>query len=134
MNRLQREGVFHEAFNPPAIAISLGASLVTRAFAGDVAQSKKIVKMATFHEGYALVDILQPCVTYNKLNTHNMTPISGLHRSQAAAKKAGMPMVDAQDLPAFPIHVLTTGRIAAFIPGAFPPIVKAAIHFLFSID
>ncbi len=68
---VQREGVFHEAFNPLAIAITLGASLVARAFAGDIAQTKEIIKKAIAHKGYALVDILQPCVTYNKLNTYS---------------------------------------------------------------
>ena len=67
---VQREGVFQEAFNPLAIAISLGASFVARAFAGDTAQTKDILKKAISHKGYALVDILQPCVTYNKLNTY----------------------------------------------------------------
>jgi 2-oxoglutarate ferredoxin oxidoreductase subunit beta len=68
---VQREGVFHEVFNPLAIAINLGASFVARAFAGDVAQTKNIIKNAISHKGYALVDILQPCVTYNKLNTYS---------------------------------------------------------------
>jgi 2-oxoglutarate ferredoxin oxidoreductase subunit beta len=67
---VQREGVFHEAFNPLAIAIILGASFVARAFAGDVDQTKDILKKAISHKGYALVDVLQPCVTYNKLNTY----------------------------------------------------------------
>ena len=43
---------------------------VARAFAGDVAQTKEIIKKAISHKGYALLDILQPCVTYNKLNTY----------------------------------------------------------------
>jgi 2-oxoglutarate ferredoxin oxidoreductase subunit beta len=67
---VQREGVFQEAFNPLAIAITLGASFVARAFAGDTSQTKDILKKAISHKGYALVDILQPCVTYNKLNTY----------------------------------------------------------------
>ena len=67
---VQREGVFQEAFNPLAVAITLGASFVARAFAGDIAQTKDIIKKAICHKGYALVDILQPCVTYNKLNTY----------------------------------------------------------------
>src|SRR5512136_2083674 len=67
---VQREGVFHETFSPLAVAISLGASFVARAFAGDVAQTKDIIKKAISHKGYALVDILQPCVTYNKVNTY----------------------------------------------------------------
>lgn len=68
---VQREGVFHEAFSPLAIAINLGASWVARAFAGDIEQTKEIIKKAVSHRGYALVDILQPCVTYNKLNTYS---------------------------------------------------------------
>jgi len=67
---VQREGVFQEAFNPLAIAISLGASFVARAFAGDARQTKDVLKKAISHKGYALVDILQPCVTYNKRNTY----------------------------------------------------------------
>jgi len=68
---VQREGVFHATFSPLAAAISLGASFVARAFAGDVAQTKDIIRKAISHKGYALVDILQPCVTYNKLNTYS---------------------------------------------------------------
>ncbi len=67
---VQREGVFHETFNPLALAVSLGASLVARAFAGDTRQTKEMIKKAISHKGYALVDILQPCVTYNKWNTY----------------------------------------------------------------
>ena len=67
---VQREGVFQEAFNPIAIAISLGASFVARAFAGNRSQTKEIIKKAISHKGYSLVDIFQPCVTYNRLNTY----------------------------------------------------------------
>jgi 2-oxoglutarate ferredoxin oxidoreductase subunit beta len=70
MTPVQRDGVFHEVLNPLALAISLGASFVARAFAGDTSQTKDILKKAISYKGYALVDILQPCVTYNKLNTY----------------------------------------------------------------
>ena len=66
----QVDGVFQEPLNPLALAISLDASFVARAFAGDVKQTKEIIKKAITHKGYALVDILQPCVSYNKLNTY----------------------------------------------------------------
>jgi 2-oxoglutarate ferredoxin oxidoreductase subunit beta len=66
---VQVKGVLLEPFNPLSLAISLGASFVARAFAGDVEQTKDILKMAISHSGYALVDILQPCVSFNKLNT-----------------------------------------------------------------
>jgi len=66
---VQVDGVTLESFNPLAVAIGLDASFVARAFAGDIPQTVEIVKKAILHKGYALVDILQPCVTYNKVNT-----------------------------------------------------------------
>jgi 2-oxoglutarate ferredoxin oxidoreductase subunit beta len=66
---VQVKGVILEPFNPLSLAISLGAPFVARAFAGDVEQTKDILKMAISHKGYALVDILQPCVSFNKVNT-----------------------------------------------------------------
>lgn len=62
--------VTSEPFNPLAVAVSLDASFVARAFAGDKEQTKEILKKAINHRGYALVDIFQPCVTFNKLNTY----------------------------------------------------------------
>jgi len=67
---VQVNGVFEEPFNPLAMAISANASFVARAYCGDIKQSVEIVKKAMKHEGFALVDLLQPCVTYNKVNTY----------------------------------------------------------------
>jgi len=66
---VQINGVFLEPFNPISLAISLNASFVARAFAGDLEQTVEIIKKAITHKGYALVDILQPCVSYNRVNT-----------------------------------------------------------------
>ncbi len=67
---LQVEGVVLEPFNPLAIAIGLDASFVARTFAGDINHMKEIFKEAITHKGFALVDVFQPCVTYNKINTY----------------------------------------------------------------
>lgn len=67
---LQVEGVFEEPFNPLTVAISLNASFVARTFAGDIKNMKEIFKKAIQHRGYALVDVFQPCVTFNKINTY----------------------------------------------------------------
>ncbi len=67
---VQTQGVTEEPFNPVAVAIALDASFVARAFAGDARQTTDIIKKAVTHKGYALVDIFQPCVTYNKVNTY----------------------------------------------------------------
>jgi 2-oxoglutarate ferredoxin oxidoreductase subunit beta len=65
---LQVFGVTNEPFNPMAVAISLGASFVARAFSGDIEETKEIIKKAILHKGYAIVDIFQPCVSFNKVN------------------------------------------------------------------
>lgn len=66
---VQTKGVFEKPFNPLSIAIAMDASFVARAFTGDIDETIEILKEAIQHKGYALVDIFQPCVTYNKLNT-----------------------------------------------------------------
>ncbi|HEX7320042.1 MAG TPA: thiamine pyrophosphate-dependent enzyme [bacterium] len=67
---VQIQGVMSEPFNPLSVAIALDASFVARAFAGDIEQMKTIFTKAIKHRGYALVDVLQPCVTFNKVNTY----------------------------------------------------------------
>ncbi|MEX2680766.1 MAG: thiamine pyrophosphate-dependent enzyme [Candidatus Sigynarchaeota archaeon] len=66
---VQVDGVILEPFNPISVAIALDASFVARAYAGHQQQSVDIIKQAIKHPGYALVDILQPCPSFNKLNT-----------------------------------------------------------------
>lgn len=67
---VQVDGVFLEPVNPIALAVAQGASFVARAFAGDVEETKEIMKQAITHKGYALVDIFQPCPSFNKINTY----------------------------------------------------------------
>ena len=65
---VQTSGVINAPFNPLATALTLGATFVARAFSGDILQTTAIIKAALQHRGYALVDILQPCVSFNKIN------------------------------------------------------------------
>ena len=66
---VQVSGVILEPFNPLAVAIALDASFVARTFIGDADMTRDIMKRAISHKGYALIDILQPCVSFNKINT-----------------------------------------------------------------
>lgn len=66
---VQPAGSMSEPLNPVLLAITLGAGFVARAFSGDREQLISIMKEAIIYKGYALVDILQPCVTFNKTNT-----------------------------------------------------------------
>lgn len=62
-------GVFDQPLNPIALGIAAGASFVARSFAGDVPHLTQTLIKAIRHPGFALVDVLQPCVTLNYLNT-----------------------------------------------------------------
>jgi len=55
--------------NPIALAIVSGASFVARGFAGDVDHLSNLIKEGITHRGFALIDILQPCVSFNPKNT-----------------------------------------------------------------
>ena len=66
---VQVQGVTNEPFNPVALAIALDASFVARTSISDQNHAKQIVKMAIAHKGYSFVDLLQPCVSFNKINT-----------------------------------------------------------------
>jgi len=68
---VQVDGVFLEPFNPLAVAIALNASFVARVFIGDEEKTVEILKEAIGHKGFALVDIFQPCITFNKQNTYS---------------------------------------------------------------
>ena len=63
-------GVFSEQFNPMAFAVALDCSFAARGFVGDMEHLKGLIKAAINHKGFSLVDILQPCVTFNKINTY----------------------------------------------------------------
>lgn len=55
--------------NPLSLVISAGATFVSRAFAGDNKQLTSIIEESVKHKGFSLVDIMQPCVTFNHKNT-----------------------------------------------------------------
>jgi 2-oxoglutarate ferredoxin oxidoreductase subunit beta len=55
--------------NPVALAIVARATFVARGFAGDVQHLSQLIVQAIQHRGFALIDILQPCPTFNHQNT-----------------------------------------------------------------
>jgi len=62
-------GVLEQPINPIGLALAEQATFVARGFAGDIPHLTQLYKQALQHRGFALVDVLQPCVTWNKLNT-----------------------------------------------------------------
>jgi 2-oxoglutarate/2-oxoacid ferredoxin oxidoreductase subunit beta len=69
VTKLQPFGVLTEQENPLTLAIALNCSFVARGFAGDIEFLQQLMSAAIQHRGFALLDILQPCITFNRLNT-----------------------------------------------------------------
>lgn len=51
--------------DPVLLALSLGATFVARSFSGDKAQLVPILKAGLRHNGFALIDVISPCVSFN---------------------------------------------------------------------
>jgi len=49
----------------PTLAIQMGATFVARSFSGDKAQLVPLIKAAISHRGFAFLDVISPCVTFN---------------------------------------------------------------------
>ena len=67
---VQVEGVMVSPLNPLSLALVMGAGFVARCFSGEKDHLKATMKEAINFPGYALIDILQPCVSFNNINTH----------------------------------------------------------------
>ena len=63
-------GIIEVPVNPLALALTQGATFVSQAFAGNVPHLTEMIKQAIKHRGFSLVNVLQPCVTFNKINTY----------------------------------------------------------------
>ena len=70
VTKVQKHGVIADSFNPLAVALSLGAGFVARGFSGDGEHLVRLIQAGIQHPGFALIDIAQPCVSFNKVNTY----------------------------------------------------------------
>jgi 2-oxoglutarate/2-oxoacid ferredoxin oxidoreductase subunit beta len=77
--------------DPVSLALELGASFVARAFSGDKAQLVPILKAGLSHKGFALIDVISPCVTFND---HE-----GSTKSYLNTRKKMLPIVAADFVP-----------------------------------
>jgi len=69
VTKAQPHGVEAEPLNPVAVAIAMRAGFVARGFSGMTDHLSDLIVKAIAHRGFSLIDILQPCVSFNKVNT-----------------------------------------------------------------
>jgi 2-oxoglutarate ferredoxin oxidoreductase subunit beta len=55
----------YSPIDPAILALSLGATFVARSFSGDKKQLVPLLKAGLRHKGFALIDVISPCVTFN---------------------------------------------------------------------
>jgi len=63
-------GLLEVPVNPIALALISGATYVSRGFSGNPDHLSTTIENALSHKGFSLVDVLSPCVTYNKIQTY----------------------------------------------------------------
>ena len=68
-SKVQVDGQISTPINQLGLAVTLGANFVARSFSGDHDHLKEMMKTAISKKGFSLLDVLQPCVSLNKVNT-----------------------------------------------------------------
>jgi 2-oxoglutarate ferredoxin oxidoreductase subunit beta len=69
VTRTTPRGAISPACNPLLLAVASDCSFVARGFAGEIDHLAGLIKAGIQHKGFALIDILQPCVSFNRVNT-----------------------------------------------------------------
>ncbi len=70
ITKMEPRGVMLPPINPLALAISQNASFVGRGYAGSGEQLTELIKAAISNPGFSLIDILQPCVSFDHQHTY----------------------------------------------------------------
>jgi len=69
VTRVQTHGVFLTRFNPLAVALAFETPFVARGYAGDGRHLADLIQQGIASEGFSLVDVLQPCVSFDHIHT-----------------------------------------------------------------
>ena len=63
------QGVPSAPFNPVAVAVAMSAGFVARGFSGEIDHLSELIQQGISHRGFAMIDVLQPCISFNTVNT-----------------------------------------------------------------
>lgn len=65
------EGSIESTLSPLEIALASGATFVAQSFSSDIKQLTSLIEQGIQHEGFSLINVFSPCVTFNKVNTYD---------------------------------------------------------------
>lgn len=65
------EGSIESTLSPLEIAMSAGATFVAQSFSSDLKGLTSLIEQGIRHEGFSLINVFSPCVTFNKINTYD---------------------------------------------------------------
>lgn len=131
------DGSYETPLNPSLLALTAQATFVSAGFAGNTTHLAQVIKSAILHPGFALVDVYQPCVTYNYINTYeyyskrvyDITTTPYKPDNRVRAMKKSMEIEAGQK---FPIGILfqdtNKPSLQANIQNRVAPLVKQSIH------
>lgn len=71
VTRIQPRGARSDPMNPVALALSQGAGFVARGYCANREQLSGLIRQGLEYRGFALIDILQVCVSFNRINTYD---------------------------------------------------------------
>lgn len=64
------QGIIEMPVNPLALALTQGATFVSQGFSGDIPHLTDLIVAAVKHRGFSLINVFQPCVTFNQENSY----------------------------------------------------------------
>ncbi|MNJ61297.1 2-oxoglutarate oxidoreductase subunit KorB [compost metagenome] len=65
------EGSIESTLSPLEVALASGATFVAQSFSSDLKQLTSLIEQGIQHEGFSLINVFSPCVTFNKVNTYD---------------------------------------------------------------
>ncbi|MED3573334.1 2-oxoacid:ferredoxin oxidoreductase subunit beta [Cytobacillus praedii] len=89
------EGSIEQAIAPMEMALTAGATFVAQSFSTDLKDLTALIEAGIKHEGFSLINVFSPCVTYNKVNTYdwfkeNLTKLSDVEGYDSSNKELAM--------------------------------------------
>jgi 2-oxoglutarate ferredoxin oxidoreductase subunit beta len=84
------DGSVDKPFNPLEMMLISGATFVARGFAGDAEFLREIIKKAVMHQGFSLVEVLQPCFTFFNTYEYYRNSVYHLENFDASDKAAAL--------------------------------------------